>query len=255
MARSPASGVRRSCDTQATSSRRLASAWRSRSRASASHMLARASRRPAHSPAARLTTPAVVTKTTSTCRSWLLMNMPTAELTMPASTARTVMTTSTTMCNVTERPRSGLPSRNSPSPATMSDVPSAMDSVIRTSCIFVPVADAPHGQDPPRLGGVVLDLLPQPSHVDGHGRLVAERPAPDVLEQLGPAEHPARVAHEEDEQVELAYGERHLVLAEPDDPPRDVHREVAVDQRLGRSRRRWCGSAQDRADAQYKFPG
>ena len=44
-----------------------------------------------------------------------------------------------------------------------------------------PVADAPHGLQPDGPGRVGLDLLPQPAHVHGDRRLVAERPAPHLL--------------------------------------------------------------------------
>src|SRR5690349_6408444 len=180
------------------------------------------------------------------------MNMPSAAETIPARTARTVMTTRTRMCAVTDRPRKP-PSTRRPSTDTTSEEPSAIDSVVSRSDILVPVADAPHGQDALRLGRVVLDLFPEPSHVDGDGRLVAERPAPHVLEQFGAAEDPAGVMHEEDEQVELPYGQRHVSLAQPDDAAGDVHGEVAVDQRLGRgrgSRPGWCRPAQDGTDPQ-----
>src|SRR6266542_460811 len=75
MARSPASGVRRSCETHATSSRRLASTRRSRSRASLAHMLAAARRRPAHSATPRPTAPATNTTMNSTCKSCVEMNI------------------------------------------------------------------------------------------------------------------------------------------------------------------------------------
>ena len=41
-------------------------------------------------------------------------------------------------------------------------------------------------------GRVGLDLLAQPPHVDGHRGLVAERPAPDLLQQLDAGEGDAR---------------------------------------------------------------
>ena len=42
------------------------------------------------------------------------------------------------------------------------------------------------------MGGIGLDLLAQPSDVDGDRRVVAERPAPDLLEQLVAREAPGR---------------------------------------------------------------
>src|SRR6266540_3310819 len=214
MARRPASGVRRSCETHATSSRRPASAWRSFSRASAAHMLARARRRPAQSPAARLTAPAAARMISRTCRSWSEMNMPNAALRVPASTLRTVTSSRTAMWAVTDRPRRGPRRTARPATATISDPTRAMAKVTTRSRIgvaqLVAVANAPDRADAARLGRVVLDLLPQPSHMDRHSGLVAEGPAPNLLEHLGAAEDPARVAHEEDQQVELADGQRDL---------------------------------------------
>src|SRR5690242_1656656 len=184
------------------------------------------------------------------------MNMPRAADTIPDRTARTVMTTRTRMCAVTGRPRSNRPSTSRPSTATTSEEPSAIESVASRSDILVPVPDAPDGQDPLRLGRVVLDLFPEPSHVDGHGRLVTERPAPDVLEEFGAAEDPAGVTHEEHEQIELPYGQRDVPLAQPDDAAGDVHGEVAVDQRLGRrrgGRPGWRRPAQHGTDPQYEL--
>src|SRR5207247_2853038 len=78
------------------------------------------------------------------------------------------------------------------------------------------VADAPDGAQvlgPARVG---LDLLPQPSHVDGHragvdGRLVA----PDAGHQLVAGEAVAGVRGEEPEQLELLRGELDDVALAP----------------------------------------
>ena len=68
------------------------------------------------------------------------------------------------------------------------------------------VADIADGADE----GLVLaaELGPQPSHVDVDGPGPAEVVvAPDLLEQLRAAEHPARVLREELQQLELLVGE------------------------------------------------
>src|SRR5690349_17145068 len=49
---------------------------------------------------------------------------------------------------------------------------------------LIPVSHSPHRDDPPGFGRRVLDLLAQPSHMDGHGGLVAEVPAPHAFQQL-----------------------------------------------------------------------
>ena len=101
------------------------------------------------------------------------------------------MASSTQTCTVIDRAAS---SRSSTAPAARRRAPRQGDQRRSgsTSRIgrLVPVADAPDGDDPLRLGRVGLDLLPQPSHVHGHGGLVAERPAPDLLQQLGPRRTP-----------------------------------------------------------------
>src|SRR5437773_129804 len=124
------------------------------------------------------------------------MNMAHAASRIPASTARTVTASNTPMWTVTDRRRSTR-STSAPVTATTSEPASATASVRTRSRMLVPVPHAPHGHDPARARRVVLDLLPQPSHVDGHSGLVAESPAPHVLQQFGPAERPPGVAHQE----------------------------------------------------------
>src|SRR5215475_15138295 len=80
------------------------------------------------------------------------------------------------------------------------------------------VPDAPNGHDPSRMGRIVLDLLPQPPDVDGHGRLIAERPTPHGLEQFGPPKRAARVRHQVGEKIELAYGQSQFASAAHGDP-------------------------------------
>src|SRR5256885_4671617 len=91
---------------------------------------------------------------------------------------------------------------------------SAIDSpetICATSALpLIPVPDSPYRHDPLRLGGGCLDLLPQPSHMDGHSGLVAEVPAPHLLQQLLPGERFARVGHQEHQQIELPSGQRQL---------------------------------------------
>src|SRR5207237_10841511 len=64
------------------------------------------------------------------------------------------------------------------------------------------VADAPDRLQALRTRGIVLDLLPQPPHVDGDGAGVERAPvAPDALHQLVAREDPPRVAGKEPQHV------------------------------------------------------
>src|SRR5512142_729635 len=126
------------------------------------------------------------------------MNIAFAAATMPPSTARTVTPSSRQMWKMMDLPRRNRLT-TAPSTAAASAPARATANMTSRSLIagpLVPVADPPDRLDPPRLGGVLLHLLAQPSHVDGDRRLVAERPAPDRLQQLATPEHPARVAHQ-----------------------------------------------------------
>src|SRR2546423_12733306 len=110
------------------------------------------------------------------------MNMACATATITASTVSTHTATSRQMCHTIDAPRRNR-CATTPSAGTARTTRNGTTSAIGRRPL-VPVAHAPHRQDPARLGGVGLDLLAQPSHVDGHRGLVAERPAPHRLQQL-----------------------------------------------------------------------
>ena len=77
-----------------------------------------------------------------------------------------------------------------------------------------PVADAPDRLDVTRPRRVGLDLRAQPAHVHRHSRRVAvEGVLPDRVHQLRARERLARMAREEQQQVELALRQRDLVPA------------------------------------------
>src|ERR671911_1307038 len=235
IARSPASGVRRSWDTHATNCRRLSSSRRSRSRASEAQTLARASRPPDQSATARLTAPAATSTTRRTSRSCSLMNIASATATTPATTASTVVASSTATCAVTERPRS-LPSTRTPATPTTPDPASASKSTTTRSGTgvlhgFEPVAHAPDRDDAARMLRIVLDLLAQPPDVHGHCGLVSEAPSPHLLQELGAVECAARVAQEMCEQVELTDSQRERGTVSLGGARHQVETEVAVSQR------------------------
>ena len=107
------------------------------------------------------------------------------------------------------------------------------------------IAAAPSGSRRPRrstsrlgLGRVGLDLLAQPADVHGHGRLVAERPAPDLAgaARRGRTRCPG-CATQEAQQVELAGGQRERAArrASPRARPRSTTRSPSVTRAAGRA--------------------
>src|SRR3989449_6964996 len=66
------------------------------------------------------------------------------------------------------------------------------------------VADAPHGDDVRRRGGIILNLLPQPAdvHVDG-SRTAVVVVSPDMLEEEVAGKHPVGVADQEPQQLKF----------------------------------------------------
>src|SRR5882757_4426804 len=91
------------------------------------------------------------------------------------------------------------------------------------------VADPAHGAQPARMGRIGLELVPQPMHVFGHRRLALPlRPAaPHLVQQLRPAEHMARMANQERQQVELAGGQLDGPAVDADFSRGRVHDQAA----------------------------
>src|SRR6266851_4771500 len=94
------------------------------------------------------------------------------------------------------------------------------------------IANPPNGLDQAR-PAARLELLPQVPDMNLHntGVRVGLVP-PDAFEELLAGENLARVAHEEEEEVELAGGQFQGVAATPGLPGSRVHDEVGVGQRL-----------------------
>ena len=104
------------------------------------------------------------------------------------------------------------------------------------------VPDPAHRLDQPRLAAL-LGLAAQVADVDlERVRARAEVVPPDRLEELGAAEHEARVAHQVLEQRELGLGELDRPLASVNLAGGRVESEVRVSELLGR-RRRSSGAA------------
>src|SRR3989442_3692290 len=66
------------------------------------------------------------------------------------------------------------------------------------------VADASHGDDVCRRGGIIFNLLPQPAdvHVDG-ARAAVVVVSPDMLEEEVAGKHPVGVADQEAPQIQI----------------------------------------------------
>ena len=94
---------------------------------------------------------------------------------------------------------------------TPADQAAAMATIATWSRVIgwlPPVTHTPDGHQPARAGGIGLDLLPQPAHVDCDRGLVAEGPSPDLGQQLVAGVRDAGVGDQESEKVELTAGQR-----------------------------------------------
>ena len=142
------------------------------------------------------TTPATVTTQSTTSRSWSERNIARAVPTTPATTASTAVSATTPTCQRNDRCRT-THAKTSPSrpaaPAQAAPIPMIAHWSSRHRGLPA-VADAPDGHQALGHGRVGLDLLAQPAHVHGHRRLVAERPAPHLLQQLLAGERGAGMA-------------------------------------------------------------
>ena len=85
-----------------------------------------------------------------------------------------------------------------------------------TSVLLVPVPDAAHGDDALRMGGVVLDLCPQPLHVhvEGLGVAVVVR-SPHAVDEHVAGQDPPGVREQQLEELELLQRQRHLLPVDP----------------------------------------
>src|SRR2546427_7496341 len=74
------------------------------------------------------------------------------------------------------------------------------------------VADASHGDDVRRRGGIIFNLLPQPAdvHVDG-ARAAVVVVSPDMLEEEVAGKHPVGVADPEPQQLEFLFRQVRLI--------------------------------------------
>ena len=230
MACTPAIGVRRSWLSQASSSRRDRSALRSRSSASRSHTILRASERPRRIALGTLT--AVTASQTRAVRRSSAVNMNWLVPTTPTMIAISGTRVSRTIDVASARVRSWR-RMTAPIATTPSDVIRPMMMECRSAELMrgVPsIAESVDRDEALRVCGHVLDLVAQSFDVDRDGRVVAELPAPHLLEQVVAAEHLVRVAQEELQQVELARRQRQRLVALARLAGHRVERQVSVDQ-------------------------
>src|SRR3954454_12890511 len=95
------------------------------------------------------------------------------------------------------------------------------------------VPHAAHGEEELRILRIALHLLAQMADVDVDRAWVAEgRVAPQAVEQHRAAEHPARVAGEDREDLELHVGEADRLFANLDGALGEVDAQVARLDRL-----------------------
>src|SRR5215831_12298650 len=117
--------------------------------------------------------------------------------------------------------------------AAMATATATAAAATRVSLVRIPgalakrVANTAHGMNQPRLL-IDLELAPQVAdvHLEGVGA-GPEVVAPDLLEDLGTAEHHPGIAHEQLEKTELGAGQLELAGAAPDLHRLQVHDHVA----------------------------
>ena len=103
--------------------------------------------------------------------------------------------------------------------------------------------------------GSTLDLLAQPAHVHRHRRLVAERPAPHLLQQLLAGERGAGMRDQELQQVVLPAGQRQHAVTQGRLVAAQVDDQVAVLQPALLGLGALAGPAQHRLDPQHQLAG
>src|SRR3954453_3024178 len=114
------------------------------------------------------------------------------------------------------------------------------------------MTDSPDGHQTHRMGRVVLELLPQPAYVHGHGRVVAERPAPHVAQEVLAREHRVGMGDEVVQQVELTRGHRYAYVGPRDHSRPWVDHDVAGADRTA-DRSRLSRTTQHRVDSQHEL--
>src|SRR5262249_25845070 len=121
------------------------------------------------------------------------------------------------------------------------------------------VADAPYGQQEPRICRIRLDAAAQALHARADAAAGDERvAAPDLRQERLAAEHDAGVRRQQMQQPELLVGELHLAAVDADTPARRIDLDaVDQDRRLGRIVSRGRGglarAAEQRTRARHQF--
>src|SRR5262245_48062736 len=114
-------------------------------------------------------------------------------------------------------------------------VPSAVEG-LNISCL---VSRAPHRENHFRLRRIPLGLFPQPLDQGVHAAHGDERLIlPDPTEERLPAEHDARAGKEHVEKLKFVRGQIDVRVVYANPPPRRIHFDVLVADRLRRFPRR-----------------
>src|SRR5579883_1771974 len=99
------------------------------------------------------------------------------------------------------------------------------------------IAHSAHGLDQARSGGVLLQLLAQPAHMDVDGaRITGIVVAPDILQELITRQHGAAILHQAAQQFKLLGLQLYLLAAAGHAPAIQVHYNRASLQSAGTPR-------------------
>ena len=124
-------------------------------------------------------------------------------------------------------------------------------SALRRPAGIKRVAKAANGMNPPRAGGVVLDLVPQAQHAYVHGSFGNDAvSSPDFIQELLAAAYAAGSAHQALQQFELRGGNSNLPAATAHFEPSAVQFQLLTSQNL----RTGSSLSQLSLDAGNQFP-
>src|SRR6266540_2146304 len=165
-------------------------------------------------------------ETSTTSRSCVLTSMAELAAWMAARAAPAVTTAVSPTCLATPAPRRRRPPWTTRPTRTTATAPMVVSPSSRTrSWAGMSTASATATL---RVGGVVLDLLAQAPGVHGDGRGVPEPGVlPHLLQELTAREHLARVADQEQQQLELPRGQGDRAPGDLGLPGRRVDHHVA----------------------------
>src|SRR6478752_5296054 len=165
-----------------------------------------------------------ITSTTAVFSNVSVIMNPLAPST-PVNVANTGMSTSATMLTASDHDRASR-MMIAPASTTGTEQASAHPAISHRS---VGTSRAPQvAATPDRLHPMLIaELGPQPLDMHSHGGQIPEVPAPHQLQQLLAGEHGVGVGQEEQQQVELAVGQRNRLSGNGHRPRRGRHGQIA----------------------------